>query len=171
MTDVIYPFLQRLGVMWHAGMANPGQEHFIIHLIRQKLIVATEKIALSPETNSKKFILFLPENEFHEIAILYYNFYLRLNHFTTYYFGQSVPFEDLEKAYKQIQPDYLLTVITCPKEQLDAQSYLKKLSSHFNTAKIFVSGAQGVFTKVQLPKNIELFRNPSEFSERINSKK
>jgi MerR family transcriptional regulator, light-induced transcriptional regulator len=170
MTDVVYPFLQRLGVMWHAGMADPGQEHFIIHLIRQKLILVTNQISPSTAKNSKKIILFLPENEYHEIAILYYNFLLRSHQFTTYYFGQSVPFEDLQKAYQQIQPEYLLTIITCPKEQLDTHEYLKKLASNFSPAKIFISGAQGMFSNIKVPKNIQLFKNPIEFEALLNIK-
>jgi DNA-binding transcriptional MerR regulator len=63
--EVIYPFLHKIGVMWHTGSINPAQEHFITHLIRQKLIVAIDGQIVIEKNQSKKFILYLPENELH----------------------------------------------------------------------------------------------------------
>lgn len=170
MTDVIYPFLQKLGVMWHAGMATPGQEHFVINLIRQKIIVAINNQAHITDKTSKKFLLYLPENEYHEVALLYYNYFLRNHGFRTTYLGQSVPYEDLIKAYKQIKPDFLLAIITCPKEELNTQEHLLKLSKDFSKAKIFLSGYEQSFSQLQIPENIFLFKNPPQLSTLLKKK-
>ena len=40
----IYPFFQKIGLLWQTGAINPAQEHFISNLVRQKLIVAIDGI-------------------------------------------------------------------------------------------------------------------------------
>lgn len=163
-TTIIYPFLQKLGVMWHTGITTPGQEHFIVNLIRQKLILAAEKIALNATNKSKTFLLYLPENEFHEVALLYYNYWLRFNGYRTVYLGQSVPYEDFVKAFTQISPDYVLTIITCPKEELGTQDYIDTMANQFKETTFFVSGKQEVLSELRIPKNLQLFKNPGHFS-------
>ena len=39
---ILYPFFERIGILWQIGTISPAQEHFISNLIRQKLIVARE---------------------------------------------------------------------------------------------------------------------------------
>jgi DNA-binding transcriptional MerR regulator len=165
MVDVVYPFLKKLGVMWHTGIATPGQEHFIINLIRQKLIVAIDKSPIPNRKKAKKFLLYLPENEYHELALLYYNFLLKNKGYQTTYLGQSVPYEDLEKAYKQIMPEFLLAVITCPKEELNTQEHLSKLAKDFKKATVFLSGYSETLVPIQIPSNIILFKNPTHLAK------
>ena len=44
MLKVIYPFFEKIGILWQTGNINPAQEHFISNLIRQKLIVAIDDL-------------------------------------------------------------------------------------------------------------------------------
>ena len=169
MTDVIYPFLQKLGVMWHAGIVNPGQEHFMLQLIRQKLLVAIDSHVTKGLIKSPRFLLYLPENEFHELALLFYNYWLRSRGYSTVYLGQSVPYEDVLKAFKQIKPEILLTVITCPKEEFEIQSYLKALAKDFSNAKVLVTGSAGMLEKAKLPSTISLFKNPQDFEKKLKN--
>jgi DNA-binding transcriptional MerR regulator len=163
LTDVIYPFLIKLGVFWHTGIASPGQEHFILNLIRKKIIVASDLIKVSPAHKPKKILLYLPENEFHEIALLYYNYCLRAMGHSTYYLGQSLPYEDLQKTYKELKPDFLLSVITCPKEDFDAQLYVNTLARDFKNATVFLTGGAMTLTPLVFPKNILSFKGHKHF--------
>jgi DNA-binding transcriptional MerR regulator len=163
MTDVIYPFLQRIGVMWQTGIVSPGEEHFIINLVRQKLISATELVSKQKASKSGKCLLYLPENEFHEMGLLYYNYLLRSTGYETIYLGQSVPFNDVIKTVKHLQPKYLITILTCPKAEFDAQQHLNNLGLNFKTCKILVSGYSGTLEKLKIPKNTFLFKNPEHF--------
>lgn len=170
MTDVIYPFLQKLGVMWHTGVINPGHEHFIVNLIRQKILSAINEIKIGSDKKAKRVILFLPENENHEIALLYYQYHLRSLGYKTFYLGQSMPYDDLKKINKQIQAHYLLTIITCPKEKIDVKSYLKSLAEDFKKSKIMISGYKEALEKIKLPANIFYFKNPKHFSSLLQEK-
>ena len=65
---VFYPLLNKMGLLWATTEINPSQEHFISNLIRQKMFAAID--ALSPTSNeSEKWLLFLPENETHELGL------------------------------------------------------------------------------------------------------
>ena len=44
---------------------------------------------------NKIFVLFLPENEIHELGLLYLNYELVLRGFKTIYLGQSLPLDNL----------------------------------------------------------------------------
>jgi methanogenic corrinoid protein MtbC1 len=67
---VLYPFLVKIGVLWQTGNINPAQEHFATNLIRQKLFAEINSIPVN-KFAEHKFMLFLPEGEFHEIGLLF----------------------------------------------------------------------------------------------------
>ncbi|MES2621196.1 MAG: MerR family transcriptional regulator, partial [Bacteroidota bacterium] len=64
---LIFPFMVRTGILWSAGSVNVAQEHFMSNLIRRKIKVAIDGVFVESSTLSKKFVLFLPEGETHEI--------------------------------------------------------------------------------------------------------
>jgi len=58
--QVLIPFFEKVGLLWQIGTINPGQEHFMINLIRQKMIVAIDGVVTSEKpANKKTFILYL----------------------------------------------------------------------------------------------------------------
>ncbi|MBC8085615.1 MAG: MerR family transcriptional regulator, partial [Hymenobacter sp.] len=101
---VVYPFLQRIGVMWQAGSVNPAQEHLITNLIRQKMMAATDKLAPVPPAGACRWVLFLPEGEMHELALLFMNYALRARHHHVLYLGQNLPIKELQEVCKTYQP-------------------------------------------------------------------
>ena len=66
---IIFPFLERIGILWQTGHINPSQEHLITNIIRQKLIVGIDQ-AKSLIKVKRSFLLFLPEGEHHELGLL-----------------------------------------------------------------------------------------------------
>ena len=95
MINLILPFLQRIGVLWVAGSINPAQEHFISHLIKKKMIVATENQPAAPRKTAPKILMFLPENEEHELTLLFANYLASARKFRVIYLGQSLPLKDV----------------------------------------------------------------------------
>jgi len=154
--EVIYPFLKKIGVMWQTGSINPAQEHFISNLIRQKLISAIDGAIPLENKKQKKFILFLPEGELHELSLLYYNYILKTNGHSVIYLGQSVPLIDLQRVYEIRKADYILSVLTHGTQSPEA--YVKDLSKSFPKVKLLLSGYQILDQKMTLPPNVELFK-------------
>jgi MerR family transcriptional regulator, light-induced transcriptional regulator len=138
--EVVYPFLQKIGILWQTHAITPAQEHFISNLIRQKLIVAIDGLPIPPKT-ARKAVLFLPEGEMHEMGLLFYHFQARSNGYRTYYLGQNVPHEDLASIVESHRPDLLITSITSPLLE-SIERYFKRLATDFPTYTILASGLQ-----------------------------
>jgi hypothetical protein len=81
--QIVLPFLRRIGIMWQVGTITPAQEHFISNLIRQKMICAIDGLVPTITGNSKKVILYLPENELHEIPLLFLYYSLKSRGYQT----------------------------------------------------------------------------------------
>ena len=166
-TQIIYPFLVKVGVLWRTESINPGQEHFITNLIRQKLIAAIDAQVMQITDDSKKFLLYLPENELHEISILFYNYLIRKNKYKTIYLGQSVPFEDVVKICDSMQPTHVITVLTAGIRSKKVLEYIEQLSKKCNKQKILLSGYQ-VFETANIKfENVHVFKNKEDLSSLI----
>lgn len=107
-TEVIHPFLEKVGVLWLSDEVQPIQEHFITHIIRQKLCAAIENLPSTAEAE-RKVILFLPEGEYHELGLLYFSYLYKKHGVHVYYLGQSVPLDQVKKITKKISPDWVLS--------------------------------------------------------------
>ncbi|MGY6741826.1 MAG: MerR family transcriptional regulator [Cecembia sp.] len=153
MMNIIYPFMSKIGVLWQTGAINPAQEHFISNLVRQKLIVAIDGQVSKP--GGKKFLLFLPEGELHEISILFAAFLIKNNGHKVIYLGQNTPNDDLLTVYKLHKPEYLLTVITTSPSSEYIQEYLDALAERFSETQIIVSGYQIVGQDLKFPSNVK----------------
>jgi DNA-binding transcriptional MerR regulator len=104
--SVFIPLMQELGFLWQTDTISPAHEHFITYLIKQKLLINTEKVqTLTPTKEDKVFVLFLPSNEIHELGIMYLNYEILLNGYQTIYLGESIPIDsllDLKNAFEKI---------------------------------------------------------------------
>jgi len=152
MLNVIYPFMSKIGVLWQTGAINPAQEHFISNLVRQKLIVAID--GQIPQQGGKKFLLFLPEGELHEISILFASYLIKSKGHKVIYLGQSTPNDDLLSVFKLHQPEYLLTVITTSPSSEYVQEYINALADRFASAQILVTGYQVLGQDLRFPENV-----------------
>jgi MerR family transcriptional regulator, light-induced transcriptional regulator len=152
MLNVIYPFMSKIGVLWQTGAINPAQEHFISNLVRQKLIVAID--GQIPQQGGKKFLLFLPEGELHEISILFASYLIKSKGHKVIYLGQSTPNDDLLSVFKLHQPEYLLTVITTSPSSEYVQEYINALADRFAIAQILVTGYQVLGQDLRFPENV-----------------
>lgn len=152
MLHVIYPFMSKIGVLWQTGAINPAQEHFISNLVRQKLIVAID--GQSAKSDGKKFLLFLPEGELHEISLLFAAYLIKSKGHKVIYLGQNTPNEDLASVHKLHQPDYLLTIITTSPSSEYVTDYISGISERFSGSKILVTGYQVIGQDLTLPANV-----------------
>ncbi|WP_194775208.1 MerR family transcriptional regulator [Pararhodonellum marinum] len=168
MMNVVYPFMSKIGVLWQTGAINPAQEHFISNLVRQKLIVAIDGQIY--KGGGKKFLLYLPEGELHEVSILFAAYLIKSKGHKVVYLGQSTPNDDLLSVYNLHKPDYLLTVITTSPSSEYVQDYIDALSERFSNAEIILSGYQVLGQDLNFPKNVKIMhyiRNIKEFLEQL----
>jgi len=141
-SEIIIPFLERIGIMWTTGVINPAQEHFVSNLIRKKIIVSIDGLNYASRPNAPKFILFLPEGEWHEIPLLLFQYILKSRGYDVLYMGASLPLVDLKSSIKFIKPDYLASVITLPIPEFTVSEYFNIINSSFPGLKSILSGMQ-----------------------------
>lgn len=139
--NIVFPFLRRVGIMWHTGSVDIGVEHFVSNIFRKRLICAIDSLPPGDKSDRKKVILYLPEDELHELGLLFYTFIVRKAGHETLYLGQSTPFDALEDVVERWQPDIIITGALTGLPFSGPEDYLERMSSAFSDRKILVSGA------------------------------
>ena len=162
MIYIIYPFLSRIGTLWVTGSIGPAQEHFMSNLIRQKIIVAIDGQVNKQRPVAKKYLLFLPEGELHEIGLLFANYVIRARSNKVVYLGQSLPFSELEFAYNMHKPDYIFASITSSPSNHEVQPFVDKLANAFPDAHLLFTGYQVVGQDIRTPPNTTIVNNAED---------
>ena len=141
MLQCVYPFLSRVGLLWQTGLIAPAQEHFASSLIKQRLIVAIDELPIPDSSIKNKFILFLPEGEFHEIALLLAQFMVRANGFQSLYLGQNLPIPYVQEVVASYDANYIITILTNDLGTEFLTNLMQDMSSRFPAATILIAGS------------------------------
>ncbi len=137
--QIIFPFLEKIGILWMTNHINPAQEHLVSNIIRQKLITGIENISNRVKIN-KTVLLFLPEGEYHEMGLLFMNYLLKNRGISTIYLGCSIPANDVEYVLKLKTPDYLYTHLTTVSSKFNFGKFIENVHKKFNGTPVIVSG-------------------------------
>lgn len=136
--DVVIPLMQEIGLLWQAGTISPAQEHFITFLIKQKLFLNIEKLQiLEPTRTDKVFVLYLPENEIHELGLMYLNYEMLSKGYKTIYLGESVPIDSLTVMNDYFDDIVYVSYLTVEPTRDSINDYVQEL-----TSKLLVENAQ-----------------------------
>jgi DNA-binding transcriptional MerR regulator len=155
MIGIVFPFMRQLGYLWQAGTITAAHEHFASNIIRQKLIMETQAAAVQPTPTAQRYLLYLPEKEYHELGLLFANYILKVRGHHTMYLGQNVPFDNITQVNQNFDPKYIITAISAALENQNLETYLQKLSQTFINQTIYISGYYAVGNAFELPANIK----------------
>ncbi len=150
-TQIIFPFLERIGILWVTNHINPAQEHLVTNIVRQKLIAGIETVFTHVNSN-KLVLLFLPEGEHHELGLLYICYLLKARGIKTLYLGADVPLSDLEYVSKYKKPDYLYTHLTAG--NFNFEKFIAQAHARLENFPLVISGQLTSTYKKQLPPQI-----------------
>jgi len=123
---VIYPMLQKVGYLWQSNDLNPAQEHFISTLLKQKVYTAIDNVDVKI-TKSPKWLLFMPENDHHDLGLLISSYVLKSSGVEVTFLGADVPFENLKQAYDLLNPSHLLLFVVARHKNGKIEELQKKL--------------------------------------------
>lgn len=127
--EVFIPLMTELGFLWQTDTITPAHEHFITYLIKQKLIANTEKIQYNQPTKTDRlFVLYLPDNEIHELGLLYLNYEVILSGYKTIYLGESVPVDSVMDLKKYFHNITFICYTTVQPEKESINGYVDKVS-------------------------------------------
>lgn len=128
--NVFLPFLNEIGLLWQVNSVTPAHEHFITNLIQQKIHINIERLQLSSPTNFDKiFVLYLPENEIHDLGLLYLHFELLLHGYQSIYLGQSVPVDNLNDVKKVYSNICFVSYLTVEPSKLTIEEYIESVNN------------------------------------------
>ena len=136
---IIFPFLEKVGVLWLTNHINPAQEHLVSNLIRQKIIAGIDGLPTKIKS-PVKVCLFLPEGEYHELALLLVAYLLKKKGIQTFYLGAHTPFSELENVTDYKKPDYLYTHVTSASQNFNFEKFVLTLSKKFGKYPTIISG-------------------------------
>lgn len=167
-TQIIFPFLQKIGILWVTGHINPAQEHLVTNIIRQKLIVAIEGTA-SPIRLDKTFLLFLPEGEYHELGLLYMYYLLKNRGARTIYLGANVPIRDVEYVINVKKPDIIYIHLTATASNFNFERFLNNAEQRFGNTPTIISGLLTQHYKKKVPANVTFKKSLPEVMDFLYS--
>jgi DNA-binding transcriptional MerR regulator len=151
-TQIIFKYMEKIGILWLTNHINPAQEHLVTNIIRQKLIVGIEGVS-SPLKVNKTILLFLPEAEYHEMGLLFMYYLLKSRGIEVIYLGTNVPLADVGYVVKVKKPDFLYCHITRPGQNFNFDKFLANISKNLAETPCIISGqlTQNYEKKIQPP--------------------
>jgi DNA-binding transcriptional MerR regulator len=165
-TQIIFSFLERTGVLWQTGHINPAHEHLVTNIIRQKMLVVIDACRV-PVRKKNSALLFLPEGEHHELGILYIYYLLKKSGNAVIYLGANTPLKDAEYIAKLKKTDIIFMHLTNPAAYPSFAGLLKKIQLSFKGQRVIISGVMAKEYNKHSPDGIELKRSLAEITELI----
>ncbi|SHN14704.1 MerR family transcriptional regulator [Flavobacterium xinjiangense] len=169
--EVFIPLMNELGLLWQSDTITPAHEHFISYLIKQKLLVNTEKLQVLKQTKlDKVFVLSLPMNEIHELGLMYLHYEILLHGYKAIYLGESMPIENLKDLKKHFNSIVFISYFTVQPERDSVNEYVAKMTDELidDTTELWLTGRLVEFIKKEgLSDKISIFDSISELVAKI----
>ena len=164
--QVFIPLMNELGLLWQSDTITPAHEHFISYLIKQKLLVNTEKLQVLKQTKKDKvFVLSLPMNEIHELGLMYLHYEILLNGYKSIYLGESMPIENLKDLKRHYDAIVFVSYLTVQPERDSIDAYINEMTSQLvdeNTELWFTGRQVEYIQKENLSDKISIFTSITE---------
>lgn len=169
--QVFIPLLEELGLLWQTDTITPAHEHFISYLIKQKVLVNTEKLqTIKPTKLDRVFVLSLPMNEIHELGLMYLNYEILLSGHKTVYLGESMPIDNLKDLKKHFESIVFVSYLTVQPERSGIDEYIGQMTDELldDTTELWYTGWLTQFIdKENLSDRVVVFNSIAELVEKI----
>ncbi|NDI98090.1 MerR family transcriptional regulator [Flavobacterium sp. LaA7.5] len=174
--DIFYeyfiPLLTEIGILWQTNTITPAHEHFISFLIKQKLASNIEKLLLQPPVKTDiTYVLYLPENEIHELGLMFINYELALNGCKSVFLGESVPISSLKDIKNHFDNITYVTYITVEPSIEEINDYIDDLKEELmndSNTRLYIFGRNSNYIdKSKLNSKISIFQTINDFSNSL----
>jgi len=169
--DHFLPLLKELGLLWQSATITPANEHFMSHLIKQKILIYTEGLQiLKPTKTDRVFVLSLPLNEIHEIGLLYLQYEILSHGYKTIYLGESMPIENLEDLTRHFENITFISFMTIQPDRSIINQYVNSMAQKLllDNNEIWLMGNMTEYIEREnLPERIRIFDLMEETAQYI----
>jgi MerR family transcriptional regulator, light-induced transcriptional regulator len=156
MFDVVYPFLDKLSLLWMSGSIKPVQESYMTQLIKKKLFVALEMDDFPQPRNPRRAMVFLPQGENQELSLLFVQYLLQKRGIEVHNLGMNIRYTDAIHAYELIKPDFAFTIFNEVPQGNSTFEFIAKFSSQLNKIPLYVTGYYAFTQIVNSPSNVTI---------------
>lgn len=162
--SVFLPLLNEIGLLWQTNTITPAHEHFLSVHIKQKILLNIERLqSLEPRPISKTFILFLPDNEIHDIGLLFINYQLRSKGYHTIFLGESMPMESLIDLHEFFNEITFVSYFTVQPETENIVPYIERFNNLLlkkDNSKLMLLGPKlAEFKEMKLLEKVSTFNS------------
>jgi len=163
--------MNELGLLWQSDTITPAHEHFITFLIKQKVLINTEKVqVLQPTRTDKVFVLSLPMNEIHELGLMYLNYEILLQGYKTVFLGESMPIDNLKELKKHFDSIVYVSYLTVQPERDFLNTYIHKMTEELlddKTELWYIGRLVEFINQDELPERVSTFNSIAELVDRV----
>jgi MerR family transcriptional regulator, light-induced transcriptional regulator len=140
--SVFYPLLDKLSMMWIAGSVKTVHESFVTNAIKRKLIHQIENIKVKDYRQDIKFIIYLPEQETHELSALFAEYILVKNNIKVINLGTNISLIEILEASYIYSATHIFTIFNDSFAETPLMPYIEELSKNLDNVDILISGFQ-----------------------------
>ncbi|RZL54988.1 MAG: MerR family transcriptional regulator [Pedobacter sp.] len=166
--NIMYPVLVRLGLMWRKDDICPAQEHFLSNIIRRKIFTAIDQLPIK-EQSKESWLLFLPEDEGHDIGLMFAHYILKAHGYNVIFLGAKVPLGSIANVLNNVNVKNILFFMVRLRPLKDAQKYLNDLQKLCGQVNIHLAGNEQIINKLKTNSNINRFSSLEEFENVIKN--
>ena len=161
--------MEKLSMMWIAGSIKGVHENFVANVIRRKTIVAIDQADAVQKKDAPRCIIYLPENETHELSLLFLHFLLKDSGIKVVNLGSGVPLIDVLEGQRISNAQFVFTIFNDSFSESPLQPYLDELSKHLEGCTILISGYQTAIQNIKEPYNVKTLKNLNEVKSFVKS--
>lgn len=167
--DVFLPLLEEIGLLWQTDTIKPIHEHYIVELIKQKIYlnIAELKAKTPDEQDEKLYVLFLPDNEIHDVGILYLNYELLYEGKNAIYLGPSLPLDNMDYLMEIHKDLIFVSYLTITPVNTNIQEFIddfqQKICKEKNHELLLFGQRTKEINKVDLAENVTIYPSISNF--------
>lgn len=165
---IIFPLLERIGMLWQTNAIVPAQEHFLTNILRHKFILAIENKMTPKKGEDNKMIFFLPEGEIHEFGLLFYSYIARTKGYEVVYLGTSIPLQDLMQVQKVTQAKAFFSAFVMAIDKKELEDMFIDLRQTYPNIPFYITGLQIKELNPTLPSNFFVVSSASNFKKYLN---
>ncbi|MCM8568050.1 MerR family transcriptional regulator [Gramella jeungdoensis] len=173
--DVFLPLLNDIGLLWQTDTIKPIHEHYITELIKQKIYLNIAELKftnhLNGEGDNKMFVLFLPDNEIHDLGILYLNYELLAAGRNAIYLGPSLPLENIDYLLDKHNNLIFISYLTVSPTNTNIHEFIDKFQEQVCKEKqrellLFGQRTKEIETE-DLSDNIKVYSSIADFTNTL----
>ncbi|MFA9187733.1 MerR family transcriptional regulator [Flavobacterium sp. FBOR7N2.3] len=169
--QVFMPLLEEIGLLWQTDTISPAHEHFISYLLRQKIILNSEKLQVLPSTRPDRvFVLSLPLNEIHELGLMYLHYEILLEGYKSIYLGESMPIHNLKDLKKHFSSIVYVSCLTVKPDRDEVNAYVQEMADELlddSTELWFTGRLVSCINSESLLSKVSVFNSIGELTSRL----